>query len=672
MKSSWRRTRQVAKRRPPSGQVLVLACLLVLVVALAVLATVNLGHHVVERVRLQNTADAAAYSMASMEARAFNFYAFSNRTQASHYVSAMVWQSYLSFIYFTEAFLTDVYGVMKTLDGCVGERSGFWHVACPVLESLPYVGPVMRALSTIIGVYRAVVYAYQQLLRDLDPDHVIGRIVIPAHRQLNQVLTMASDAVMLSALAEVGRTATEVITDNDRNLDSSVSMGITGALSACLFDRAHFREANGSPFAPADPLRPIDPTATRESSKQSRAKRTMGGIANATRFACDTASQHCPQGFVTSRKLGDMLPLPSALGPVRGLIDALVPKWGQTRLLTYQLARGFDHPDGGNLIRHWRDPPNAPQGMMAQGDNLGSDDLYSIKLGPSHFGGVFRNPFACSEEANYWECWGDPRKNKGRDRTLPFRYMMKTSVWALNRSEPRGGGGGVHWRVSYPGWPRGRGHTDPRGSEARLGVHHSRLCAIPAGCVAGIGAVDVFVANVRPIQDGNHVWEGIVPFMHFEPGQYANACPGSHSPSAAEAATRIEEFNQPSTWVVLRKRPDQIRNPLADPAGAGSNAPALLNPEGRVQLGSTREASLEMEASPATLFGSAGLHVIARGQAYYHRPGNWAEQPNFFNPYWRPRLASVYQGRRSLPLIAPLLEAFPDPLKNSPQKFLVH
>src|SRR4051812_12152963 len=86
------------------GQALVLGCLMVLVLSIAVLTTVNIGHTVHERVRLQNNADSAAYSMAALEARAFNFYSFANRTQVSHYVSAMVWQSFDSFLFFLEAF----------------------------------------------------------------------------------------------------------------------------------------------------------------------------------------------------------------------------------------------------------------------------------------------------------------------------------------------------------------------------------------------------------------------------------------------------------------------------------------------------------------------------------------------------------------------------------------
>src|SRR5262249_25771271 len=108
-----RAMRNAMKRE--EGQALVLACLMMLVVSIAVITTVNLGHNISERQRLQNNADAAAYSMAALEARAFNFYAFVNRTHVSHYVTAMVWQSIASFVYFVEAMMVDVLGVMETI-----------------------------------------------------------------------------------------------------------------------------------------------------------------------------------------------------------------------------------------------------------------------------------------------------------------------------------------------------------------------------------------------------------------------------------------------------------------------------------------------------------------------------------------------------------------------------
>ncbi len=63
-----------------------------------------------------------------------------------------------------------------------------------------------------------------------------------------------------------------------------------------------------------------------------------------------------------------------------------------------------------------------------------------------------------------------------------------------------------------------------------------------------------------------------------------------------------------------------------------------------------------------------GLTVVSRGQVYYHRPGNWTEQPNFFNPYWRPRLASVWQGTDQLPYVEGCSTGCRPSLKNMPRR----
>ena len=38
-----------------------------------------------------------------------------------------------------------------------------------------------------------------------------------------------------------------------------------------------------------------------------------------------------------------------------------------------------------------------------------------------------------------------------------------------------------------------------------------------------------------------------------------------------------------------------------------------------------------------------GLNAFAAAQAYYHRPGDWREMPNFFNPLWGARLMPVLE-----------------------------
>lgn len=656
------------------GQALALGAVAMVVLALATLVTVHVGYGIHERLRLQSTADAAAYSMAATEARAFNLYAFANRTQASHYVSAMMFHSLVSFLYFNEAFLTDAYGMMLTLNPCGGSRDLFWKAACPILQAMPGIGPLIGALSKILGVFRNLVRAYQQALRATNVDAVVGRGIIPGLRTLSIGLASVSTQVMESALAEARSTTDEIVSANDPDLDASRSRALTGGLSACLFDRAHYRESNGSPLQPNEhpsaPLRPLD---RKESSKVARAKRVMAGIANGTRYACDSSAR-CPETFITRRKLGDLISVPGWLGPVKDFLNA-APKLGQTRLLTFDLAKGYvDRDQGGNFIRDPDDTPDHPMAMLAQGDNLGADDTYELGLGGRF--GRFANPFKCdSDTYRYWECWGEPRRNHlNRDGERPYRFMMKTSVWATNNDETQIRRGGVHWRLAHEGgYPRGRGQREPNApgaSEREVGLNQY------VKHVAGI-PVPMYVANVREIEDGNHPWPGIIAFPHFEPGDYATACrPAADrgvDPSMTRSAQRASDFNQPSTWVALNKPAPALQN-LRDRSGAGRLGPARLGgvfnvaftrDSRGVDLEDDRKAFLALGAEP-------GLNAISRGQVYYHRPGNWAEQPNFFNPYWRPRLASVLQGRGQASLVENLIDALPLALRATPQKALVH
>ncbi|MGQ0506420.1 MAG: hypothetical protein ACT4TC_14000 [Myxococcaceae bacterium] len=502
------------------GQALLLACLMLFAIAGAVLMTAKIGIGVADRIELQNRADAEAFALATFEARAFNEYAYANRAQASLYVSAMVWQSTNSFLYFTEAFLTDVYGVLRTLNPCAAESKG---AVCSLLGALPYVGPIVRALSWLTGMYRSLLLLYQNALAALDPDAIIGREIIPALRQRNSELAASSIAQMKSTLAR---------------LDPPM---------ACLFERAHQRAALGS-----DPFTPLDPTKLEESDPTARAKRSMAQIANAAR----------PE-WVTRRTLQSFAP-PAWFAPLRPLVVD-VPKLGQTRLLSFRHARGF--PDSGaspddrpNNLRQYRQITHHPIGVLGQGDALGADDTYRLRLGPL--------------------TWGEQE-----DDPLD---QLRTSVWSMSQSDLREGG--IHWRLVRPG-------TAPNAADREVGLNRSKSCL-------GKVCVEVFGANVRvDPSDHNHSWGGLLPFVHFEPGRYEEGC---IDPSLSAAATHADGFNQPSTWSLQRK--------------------------GR-------------------------LTAVARAQVYYHRPGNWTEQPNFFSPYWRPRLARAAQGAADYPPLQAVLEA---------------
>ena len=73
--------------RRARGQALILAVLSLLVFCIGVLVLFNTGQTVNKKVQLNNTADAAAYSAAVQQARAFNMVAYMNRAQVANEVA---------------------------------------------------------------------------------------------------------------------------------------------------------------------------------------------------------------------------------------------------------------------------------------------------------------------------------------------------------------------------------------------------------------------------------------------------------------------------------------------------------------------------------------------------------------------------------------------------------
>ena len=617
-----------------SGQVLVLAALMALLLCLVVLSSATLGESVHQRVRLQHTADAAAFSMAATEAKTFNVYAQVNRAHASHYVSAMMWQSLLSHLFFTEAFLTDLVGVAYSFP-CLAP-AGVWRPLCAVVKKEPAVGATLELLQNVTSILAEVTRTYQDALGADDDaiDRAVGQEVVPSFFEMNAALTSVAQSVMTGTsdgLEEVGRRVTQA---NDASLNPDAASFDPDGWTHCLFARAHSSAALGRPGeAPADPFTPLSPRTRKDADRIARAKRHMAGVANATRQGCDaTAGAGCPDLFLTARTQGIALALPPELAGLRTLLER-IPKWGQTRLLSF----GMGGANGQNFIREPDGAPDVPTGMLAQGDDLGSDDVYQLPLGP----------FACRVTDPYEKCWGEPRLDLHQvqhptDAQRPFRSMLKTSIWALNGDERLQRPGGVHWRVSYPTRPEGPGHVVPQD----LGHDHPELQAMglheAKRTFFGLAPVSVYVANVRPIQDGHHPWPGIAPFPDFEPGAFAHACEaGNPGVPDDRPAPRNVDFNQPSVWVSLVRK-----------------TPSVLDPEGHWArlTGST-------ETPP---------HVFSRAQAYYHRPGDWAEQPNFFNPFWHARLAATLQGPGPVPSLQSELDRLPEVLRGQPQRVLTH
>lgn len=89
----------------------------------------------------------------------------------------------------------------------------------------------------------------------------------------------------------------------------------------------------------------------------------------------------------------------------------------------------------------------------------------------------------------------------------------------------------------------------------------------------------------------------------------------------------------------------------ADVAGRGGVASRAPGGPGVPALVRTRQVVRLVKANPVTPGSVNRIGVSCRGGAASRRirQSYTAEQPHFFNPYWRLRLASVYQGRHALP-----------------------
>jgi hypothetical protein len=140
------------------------------------------------------------------------------------------------------------------------------------------------------------------------------------------------------------------------------------------------------------------------------------------------------------------------------------------------------------------------------------------------------------------------------------------------------------------------------------------------------------------------------PYVYFAPQARGKPSPG---PAAA-----LGNFAQPDVLVGLA-----LEGKDADPGApfrrrfswSGRAAGA-----GAVDFRTDRDVGAGLPGGLQPLH--RGLNAFAAAQAYYHRPGDWREMPNFFNPLWGARLMPVLEsnaaakaGLSAIPLLRQLL-----------------
>lgn len=588
LKRRWRRAR---------GQTIVLGSVGLFVMVLGVISTLNIGQAVSERIRLQNAADAAAYSLAAEEARLFNFFAFTNRAQVAHYSAAMTIQSYISY-------LTYVGGLYGSLRDLIWDAASIFDCICDLNINYPYpISEMYCALSEAYAVMGDVLSGLLSVLVEaIELADGQAAELIEALNLFNRAIWRAQlqQGLMINLLLTSG--GYPYVEENDELVDFGLINGFNALFNQLEFNEVFDRGAGlnfsliGILSNPSDLWSPRihDEGNTEDDVQMARA--VMTEIANGSRWGPGRGSD---EHFVTDRS--DTFPPSTAL--VATLLDgySIADHHGQTRLVS-----GDDN------------------GTVEVGDEIETEEI--TRDGRESY-------FTGSVIASHDYVWGG-----GNVLSIgTIQYMIPAPGPPLNSHDI----GAAVLSDTDGGRHYGYEHTDDSWSEGmmRLPPDIERLVsanplelACSLACCTETTPVfpDSTEDDYEDHDDEIHNWDGISAFPN-------------NRPEPEETA----DYGQPSTWVFLNLPPENFNRARSE----RGQQPWSLDFE--MELGS-RTASLDTTpgVGDSALFSFLeGLNAISRGQAYYHRPrsageeepSNWQEHPNFFNPFWHARLAPVGQ-----------------------------
>lgn len=221
MFDALRREHDVSKQR---GQAIPLGIAAMLFSAALILVLFNTGQMTSEKMRLANTADAAAYSGMVWQARSLNFQAYTNRAMVANqvaiaqFVSLVSWSKYLyigarnfdyvgSFIWFLKPFSAIMLEIATAINEVMEIVA---NVAIPIIDTLI---EVLSASQTVVH-YAAAATTWdivQEVVRQNDPQYGLtanttGFLALNAARWLNfteqynqnAMLTRMQDVTMRS------------------------------------------------------------------------------------------------------------------------------------------------------------------------------------------------------------------------------------------------------------------------------------------------------------------------------------------------------------------------------------------------------------------------------------------------------------------------------------------
>ncbi|MFT3841858.1 MAG: hypothetical protein QM723_33010 [Myxococcaceae bacterium] len=173
------RSARAAKLRT-RGQTLVLGCVTLLVMALMLMLSFNLTNAIHEKMRLQSSSDAMAYSVAVIEARSYNYYAYTNRSEAAVYVSMCTLHAYMAGISLIPSILT-------------AAEISFFEIAAEEFAQCCECQPFCCAVMHCIHGIQAIMIALQYMDKSSDMADKVSQL----DDKFNQSIEMLQMAVNL-------------------------------------------------------------------------------------------------------------------------------------------------------------------------------------------------------------------------------------------------------------------------------------------------------------------------------------------------------------------------------------------------------------------------------------------------------------------------------------------
>ena len=571
------------------GQAIVLGSVGLFIMVLGVISTLNIGQAVSERIRLQNAADAAAYSLAAEEARLFNFFAFTNRAQVAHYSAAMTVHSYISY-------LTYVGGVVGSLRDLIWDAASVFQCICDLNIDYPFpISEIYCALAegySLLGdVLGFALEGFSELVNESDRQ---AATLIEAMLLFNRAIWRAQlqQGLMINLLLTSG--AYPYVEANAPNVDFGPINGFNALFNQLEFNQVFDRGAGinfsliGLISHPSDAWSPRIHDSDNDEDDVETARRVMTEIANASRWGPGGSSE---DHFVTDRT--DTMPVTSI-----GFANLPAGNHGQTRMVSGDVEVG----DGSDLeIEEIRDDSDDSPTYYT-GSVIASDD-YLYPLG-----------------------------------FVPTGLMYVTTAHDIGAAVISDEDGGRHYGYEHSDestWSSGTMRLPP---DAHRLVNYPNMLEMVCSLSCCSEPEETFPSDFdddyEDHHDDIHEWDGIAAYPKFSPD-----------------ADETHDYGQPSTWIFLNLPPENFNR-----FGSRSQQPWSLDFE--MTLG-MRTVSLDTTpgVNDSALFSFLeGLNAVSRGQAYYHRPrprgsddaSNWQEHPNFFNPFWRARLAPVGQKLKQL------------------------